>query len=572
MRMKSVKSGIAGVLAALGIASANAQTPALPPAVTLEEQGAVQFLAQAPQLEPTKDTAPLRRHFAEYIKKWGARGGVDRLIMAEVRLGELLWQAACPITELDGLCSSASTAAPPANEPAACEGPQVLPFSQQPPRARQAALLQAAMEHLDKAITLYQSGESAKQIPLVGDAAARQERLATLQFYVATAMLLQADHSFEKLLGIRMPTGLVLDPKRVKENKESIDRFRTYVEQKSKLLGEAQKRFQAVVALRQPTFVVAAAGRIGQLFQDFAEELDNARIPAPPPPPEQLAPEEWRYLFHDAYCDQMQDTAQPLTVKAVEAFKLCVEKARSLQQSGPLVQRCVTALEKLGESLPVAAADRPSGPEVVGSLSPERIRDAVGVHLSDVQSCVQMAAPAKQTMSGQVTIKWKITAAGGVETASLESSTVKDPEIEQCILTLVKSWTFPAPQGGSVVTTYPFAIRANPPDSPASAGTTAEIKGSLSKYQIRARIREHIGEVKACYEKGAVQRKLEGRVLVKFLIAASGTVAAASMEDSTLHDAETEKCIVTTLKTWTFPRPQSGAVVVSYPFLLKTAG
>lgn len=566
--MPTQSIGMAFAFALTFLGTASAATPTASPVPPPEDPAAVQFLAQTQTLEQSQDTGPLRRHLAEYSKKWGIRGGVDRLIMTEVRLGELLWRAACPIPEADGLCRSALPPAPKGKGLPACEGPQAWAFSRQ--QTRQAPLVQEAMEHLNKALTLYHSGDTEKQIPESGDPAARQQRIGALQLSVATAMLLQGDRGLEQQFGTPMPTELVFDPKRVQENKASIARFKAWVDQKSKLLGEAQKRYQAVYQLKQAAPMVAAAGRIGQLFQEFSEELDTARIPSPPRPPEGLSAGEWHETFRDAYCDQMYDTAQPLAAKAVEAFKLCVAKALALKQSGPLAQRCTAALEELGESPPVAAPTLAPGPEVPGSLSPDLIRDAVRGHLSEVQSCAETAGMANKALTGQVIVKWKITALGEVASASLESSTVNNPGAEQCLLTLLKTWTFPKPQGGYVTTRYPFELLAPKEDSAPSA-EAAQIKGDLSKGLIRSRIRDHLNEVKLCYEKGGVKKNLEGRFMVKFLIAASGTVAAASTQSSTLKDPETEQCILTALKTWTFPKPHGGVVVVSYPFVLKFA-
>lgn len=496
------------------------------------------------------------------------RGGVDRLIRAEERLGELLWRAACPIPEADGLCRSTRLPATEAKDAAACDGPRPWTFFEQ--HARQAPLVQEAMEHLDKALKLYHSGDAEKQIPEVGNSTARQQRIGALQISVATAMLLQGDRDLEQVLSTRMPTGLVFDPARVNENTSSTVRYNAWLERKSKLLGDAQNRYQAVIQGKQAAPTVAAAGRIGQLFQEVAEELYNARIPSLPPKPEKLSPGEWSEMFRDAYCDQMNDTAQPLASKAVEAFKLCVEKALALKQSGPLSQRCEAGLQELGESLPVAAPATAPGSEVLGSLSQELIREVVRAHLNEVQSCAETAGMTPTAPSGQVTVRWKITSAGGVETPSLESSTVKNAEAEQCILTTLKSWSFPKPQGGPFTTSYPFELRATNEDD-APAGGSFQVNGSLGRFWIRDRIRAHINEVKSCYENGALKKNLDGRVVVKFLITSSGTVAAARTQSSTLHDAETEQCIRTVLKKWTYPKPQGGVVVVSYPFVLKSA-
>ena len=73
---------------------------------------------------------------------------------------------------------------------------------------------------------------------------------------------------YEELLTMKVPTGLVFDPKRKKENDASIKKFKGWIEQKSKKLLDAQKVYQSVILMKNAHWVIAAAARIGQLFQD----------------------------------------------------------------------------------------------------------------------------------------------------------------------------------------------------------------------------------------------------------------------------------------------------------------
>lgn len=99
----------------------------------------------------------------------------------------------------------------------------------------------------------------------------------------------------------------------------------------------------------------------------------------------------------------------------------------------------------------------------------------------------------------------------------------------------------------------------------------ALVEGGLDKDQIAAVINRHIGEVIYCYEKGLqVQSGLSGRVGIRWVINGGGNVNTASVESSSLKNAQVESCIVSHLKTWKFPRPVGGVnVKVSYPFVLK---
>ena len=99
----------------------------------------------------------------------------------------------------------------------------------------------------------------------------------------------------------------------------------------------------------------------------------------------------------------------------------------------------------------------------------------------------------------------------------------------------------------------------------------AEVKGSMDKDVIRRVIRQHIGEVKRCYEAELVKNPhLAGKVMVRFTIGTDGKVTESAIQETTLGNAAAEKCISDALLKWEFPKPQGGKVVVSYPFMFAS--
>ncbi len=101
-------------------------------------------------------------------------------------------------------------------------------------------------------------------------------------------------------------------------------------------------------------------------------------------------------------------------------------------------------------------------------------------------------------------------------------------------------------------------------------GTT--VAGTLSKKTIRRIVHRHMNEVKFCYTRALSSRpELEGRIAVKFVISAKGTVQAAAVSRSTVGNAAMESCVVNAARRWTFPQPEDGGVViVTYPFSFRT--
>lgn len=99
------------------------------------------------------------------------------------------------------------------------------------------------------------------------------------------------------------------------------------------------------------------------------------------------------------------------------------------------------------------------------------------------------------------------------------------------------------------------------------------VVGCIGKEAIRRVIRQHLNEVRFCYEKGLADRPdLEGRVQVGFVIKSDGSVGGAKIKDSSLGDKGVEQCIAKAVERWAFPAPEGcGLVIVSYPFNLVPA-
>ena len=86
---------------------------------------------------------------------------------------------------------------------------------------------------------------------------------------------------------------------------------------------------------------------------------------------------------------------------------------------------------------------------------------------------------------------------------------------------------------------------------------------SLDKDLVRGRIRAHNAEYRACYE-AALKKdpKLEGKVVVKFVVEKDGKVSSAKSEGMPAID----DCISRAIAKIQFPSNTRGSFTVSYPF------
>lgn len=113
--------------------------------------------------------------------------------------------------------------------------------------------------------------------------------------------------------------------------------------------------------------------------------------------------------------------------------------------------------------------------------------------------------------------------------------------------------------------------------APAAAGTGSEDSaptsavGGLSKDALREVIHANRSQVRSCYE-GLIDRfpTLEGKVVIRCIISADGSVSEPSVDSSTVNNAELEACVVDRVQRWAFPKPGGGIrVMFRYPYVFR---
>ena len=127
--------------------------------------------------------------------------------------------------------------------------------------------------------------------------------------------------------------------------------------------------------------------------------------------------------------------------------------------------------DEYGRSPTLHDHDRPSpvpqiretGADVHGSLSQEAIRRVVRRHLPEVRFCYEQGLQQNPSLEGRVTLSWIISPTGTVQSASVApGSSLSNGQVEGCIATAVRRWTFPQPDGGGTVgVNYPFTLQTN---------------------------------------------------------------------------------------------------------------
>lgn len=181
-------------------------------------------------------------------------------------------------------------------------------------------------------------------------------------------------------------------------------------------------------------------------------------------------------------------------------------------------------------------------------------------------ACIERETATRPDFGGHLDAEIEIDTRGRVVNVQIATSTFPDDSALPCLL---RAWR---------------DLRLSPPheratgrmriawENECSSRTVADT-GSMDKEMIRRIIQSHLDEVRFCYEKKLVKNAtLQGRVMIQFTIGHAGTVAAAIVQNSTIDDADVGSCIASATHGWRFPQTCGGIVIVSYPFVLRTAG
>ena len=96
-----------------------------------------------------------------------------------------------------------------------------------------------------------------------------------------------------------------------------------------------------------------------------------------------------------------------------------------------------------------------------------------------------------------------------------------------------------------------------------------QVSGRLPPEVVQRIVRQNFGRIRGCYQEALrTSPSLQGRVVVRFKIAKDGSVTDATGQGSDLPSPAVIACIVQVFRSLSFPAPESGTVIVSYPIML----
>ena len=330
--------------------------------------------------ENRKEWGKVIKHYQNYLRKWGRHGGLDRRIQAHVKIGRLLWRQSCGIEAVNGACIKIKRVRSKRKIKKRKKKKKTIELRTQcGPETKTRVMVvernrgkaSKAQGHFKSALKLYTKAKGKK---IKGASEEDQKRrMRDMNFAAGAARFYQAEKMYEAFLKVKFPKNLDFSEgtsakskkakaKQKKKAEKSKKEFAKYLGDKGKKLSDTSQVYQDVIKLKVAHWAIAAAARIGQLYQNFADALYTAPVPKAEVPKgltRKEDKEDFIMTFTDTYCDTLEDKASPLEGKAVQGLATCLGKSTELSWYNEWSSLCESELNQIKPAeYPIAAEIR----------------------------------------------------------------------------------------------------------------------------------------------------------------------------------------------------------------------
>lgn len=95
---------------------------------------------------------------------------------------------------------------------------------------------------------------------------------------------------------------------------------------------------------------------------------------------------------------------------------------------------------------------------VAGGMDREVVAKTINSRLVEVSACAERALLKGPAVVGKLVVEWQVSNVGAVKSAQTKTSTLRNPELEACVLARSRTWRFPQTSSG-VTIVFPFIFR-----------------------------------------------------------------------------------------------------------------
>ena len=257
------------------------------------------------------------KHLRDYIRTYGSKGGADRLVIANAKIGQILWAQSCPVKQVDGSCVKVVRERAINLKKRKRNKGSDQPTQCGPDSKIKLTVVKRDERKLKEALAAYTA--AAKAFDAVQGKTGGDEGGA--RYYYGVAKVAEADKDFEAYLELGFPANLNFDPNNKSIAEKSKKRFDEWVANKVKVGASATGKYEGVLGIKDAANSITAAARIGQISQNFSDALFTAEIP------KDVRSGEFADDKVEAFCDRMTEVAEPLEAKSLMAYGVCLSKS-----------------------------------------------------------------------------------------------------------------------------------------------------------------------------------------------------------------------------------------------------
>jgi len=300
--------------------------------------------------EKQGDPDAVIKHLRNYIRQFpAAKGGADRIVIAHAKIGQALWKQSCKVAGVNGSCVQVTRERAISSKKIKRKKGQ----SDQP--------TQCGAESKIKVTVIPRDERKMKEALGAFKAAAAEFEKASgktggdeggARYYYAQSKFAEADKDYETYLALKFPANLNFDPDPAKKaiKEKSLKRFNEWIEQRTKVGGGATAKYEAILGIKDAATSIAAAARLAQISQNLSDALFSASIP------QDVRSGEFADEKVEAFCDKMTEVAEPLDLRALNGYSVCLTKSTELGWFSEWSKMCEHELGQIKpEEFPTAA-------------------------------------------------------------------------------------------------------------------------------------------------------------------------------------------------------------------------
>lgn len=186
----------------------------------------------------------------------------------------------------------------------------------------------------------------------------------------------------------------------------------------------------------------------------------------------------------------------------------------------------------------------------IGGLNEDEVDAVFKASLSSLEKCLNRGAARVEFLSGSVSFYLKVDSEGRVDQAYLERSSLGDRETEKCMLSALKSRTWPKPVGG----VHGLARKSFDFDSPNDVRPPTDWDAERAEKVLK-KLEEKLSECRS---------DAPGSFEATAYVSTEGSVITLSVTPPNEAGEAAVDCLVETLREATFPSPGSWPAKITF--------